>query len=178
MIRLAREPAIGAQTAETQIAGVPPRAPQAGLEADPRRASFGLSFRGRFGIDSGVGPFFPVVLYINYSPTNFIPHGFGSLVSFLADDNLFLDACFLFYDCLFLPGLYVDGAVVEGISGCSADRTVNGPPLDCHPLLTQRYTLLHRLLDRVDAHPHAALFDKPFAAAHPVESDRTLCGHG
>jgi len=52
---------------------------------------------------------------------------------------------------------------VEGISGCSTDRTVNGPAFDCHPLLTQRYTLLLRLLDRVDAHPHAALFNNPFA---------------
>src|SRR5207248_9126745 len=89
-----------------------------------------------------VAYFCSIVLYINFSPTNIVPHGLGLLVGFLAHDNLFLDTRFLAHDRLFLPSLYVDGALVEGISGCSTDRTVNGPAFDCHPLLTQRYTLL------------------------------------
>lgn len=128
------------------------------LKADPRRAGFELSLRCR--CDRGVGAF-SIALYINFSPTNVIPHGLGSLVGFLADDDLFLDPRFLTDDCLFLPRLYVDGAVAEGVSGCGAHRTVNGPAFDCHPLLTQGYTLLNGLLDRVDAHAHAALFNYP-----------------
>ena len=113
--------------------------------------------------DRGVRDLLTVVLNVNFRPANVVPHGLCPLVGFLADDNLFLDARFLTHDRLFLPGLYVDGAVAEGVPGCGTYRTVNGSAFDRHALLPQRHTLLHGLLDRVDAHPHAALFNNPFA---------------
>jgi len=128
-----------------------------------------------------VSGFCSIVLYINFSPTDVIPHGLGSLVGFIADDDLFLDAGFLSYDCLFLPGLYVDGAVAEGVSGCGAHRTVDRPAFDCHALLTQGYTLLHGLLNCIDAHPHAALFNYPLTDLELLLINRDhlfLCSFG
>ena len=86
-----------------------------------RDASSELWFR----CDRGVRYLRAVVLNVNFRPANIVPHGLGPLVGFLADDNLFLDARFLTHDRFFLPGLYVDGAVAEGVSGCGTYRTVN-----------------------------------------------------
>src|SRR4051812_6040504 len=101
-------------------------------------------------------------------------HGFGVLISFLADHDFFLDPGLLIDNCLLAVRRYIDRAFVESIASqlSCGHGPIYRPALDLHTFITQLHLLLDRGLDDIAAYPDRSAFDLAFADPQLLFVDR------
>src|SRR5689334_15283360 len=114
-----------------------------------------LSPRRRIGRRRWSRRLIALVFDLDFRATDSVSYGFGPLIGFLPDDNLFFHFRLFGDDRLLTIRGHVNCPLLECVAGQAGSRAINRPMFDRHSLLTQGDALLNRVLYGVNADPHA-----------------------